>query len=414
MIFTKLRTYNRCKRLLQLPCFKHTILRVPPKRFFAKISLAALQIVLLFTLASCNCCPKFMIPYFKSCRRPQVIVNREPCIIDYEPCILSCSDVENDDVYGISEELVAVNPNTSGTAYKLVKGDVVQVGIFGDDELNLEQVTVAPDGYIYYAHLDGIYAVGKTMAEIREIMTEKVKDLFVEPAVTLNLMIANDYTFTILGKVNNPGVYPIIDSLRLREAIGIAGGIQKERFYDKNINAQLFNLVNLERSFVVRDNEKIRPDFESILESCSDSQNMYIKPGDYIFLAPKDSDAVYLIGSAILPNRIPYVKDLTISEVLSQGIGWETMQYQYKAADLSKLLVVRGSLECPQSVEIDIKKILYGEARDFYLMPGDIVYLQNKELRFGRELVNIAIRTFFDSFGFSAGRYWGREWFPNE
>lgn len=354
-----------------------------------------------------------MIPCFKGCRRPQVIVNRSSCVIDYEPCLYCGEEHEKTD-FSIPEELVNVNPNTSGTFYRLVKGDVIQIAVFGDEELNFEQVTVAPDGFIYYGHLDGIFALGKTLAEVREEITEKIKDLFVEPAVTINLMIANDYSFTILGKVNAPGVYPIVDSLRLREAIGIAGGIQKERYYDKNVNAQLFDLVDLERSFVVRDNEKIQPNFQSLLETCANDQNMYIKPGDYIFLAPKQSDAVYLIGSAIAPNRIPYVRDLTISEALSNGRGWETMQYQYKAADLSKVLIVRGSLDDPCSVEVDIQKILYGEARDFYLMPGDIVYLQNKELRFGRELVNLAIRTFFDSFGYSAGRFWGERWFPNE
>lgn len=370
--------------------------------------------LLVFFLTSCNCCPSICLPCFKGCRRPPVIVNRDCCVIDYEPCLLCNDDQEEEKSYDVTEEMVNENPNTSGESYRLAVGDVISVRIFGDTDIGPVQVTVAPDGYIYYASLNGVYAKGKTLSDVRFEIENQLKELYLTPNVTLNLTSANDYTFTILGKVNRPGVYPIADSLRLREAIGIAGGIQKERFFDKQQNSEIIDLVDLERSFVIRDNEKIRPDFESLLESCANNQNMFIKPGDYIFLAPKRSDAIYVIGSAITPNRIPYTKHLTISEAVAKGRGWSTDNYQFKAANLSKVLIVRGSLKCPRTVEVDILKIMNGEARDFYLMPGDIVYLQNKELRFGRELVKLAIRTFISSFGLSAGDFWGLEWFPNE
>ncbi|MEC7839203.1 MAG: polysaccharide biosynthesis/export family protein [Chlamydiota bacterium] len=365
----------------------------------------------LFVLS--GCCSKSSVPCIKGCRRPPVIVTKESCVIDYEDCLKNFRCVEEYALIPVDSQLVTEKPDPSNKPYRLVKGDVVQVNIYGEEDGTRRKVTVAPDGYIYYAYLEGIYALGKTLEEIRVEMENKLSHLYVDPNVTLNLVHASDYSFTILGRVSLPGVYPMIDSLRLREAIAMAGGLLKEYDNDKAINSQLFDLVDLENSFVVRDNKKIKPDFDKLLRSCDNSQNIYLEPGDYIFLAPRKSEAVYVVGAAVIPTRVPYVKDLTVSETLADGHGWITFDYEHKAADLSRVLVVRGSLESPKTIEINIRRILSGDARDFYLMPGDIVYVQNKNIRFGRELVSIAIRTFVDAFGLSAGSYWGLQWFPN-
>ncbi len=365
---------------------------------------------IFFATTLASCCPKFCMPCFKSCRRPPVIVSQESCVIDYGACLedpckanesVSSNDIDNE------------KPDVTKNPYKLVKGDVVQVNIYDDEDATMREVTVAPDGYLYFAHLNGIYAEGRTLEAVRNEMAKELVHLYVDPNLTLNLVLASDYSFTILGRVYRPGVYPLTDSLKLREAIGVAGGLLREYYNDKSTNSQLYDLVDLENSFIIRDEKKVKPNFEKLLLSCDDSHNMYIKAGDYIYLAPKKAEAVYVCGAAVAPYRVPYSRDLTVSEAISEGRGWVLLDFENRAADLGKVLVIRGSLDCPKTVVVDIRKILAGKARDFYLMPGDIVFLQNKEMRFGHELVRIAIRTFFDSFGLSAGGFWGFKWFPN-
>jgi len=333
------------------------------------------------------------------------MVSKENCLIDYESSLKDPCDLDDGSFMQVGIEFVDVKPDPSLTPYKLVRGDIIQVNIYGDEDAMMRRVTVAPDGYVYYAFLEGIYALGKTLEELRSEMVNHLSYLYVAPNVTLNLILANDYSFTILGRVALPGVYPMIDNLRLREAIGMAGGLLKEYYNDKTVDSKIYDIVDLDKSFVVRENQKLKLDFDKLLRSSDDSQNIYIKPGDYIFLAPKKAESVYVVGSSLAPARVPYVKDLTISETLAAGRGWLTLDYEHKAANFSCALIVRGSLECPRTAEVNILKILSGEARDFYLMPGDIVYVQNKNIRFDRELVNLAIRTFLDSFELSADSY---------
>ncbi len=56
---------------------------------------------------------------------------------------------------------------------------------------------------------------------------------------------------------------------------------------------------------------------------------------------------------------------------------------------------------------------MHGYTLDVFLASGDIVYVPNKTLRFGRKLIRLAIDTFINSFGTAAGSYYAnRFWFP--
>ena len=79
---------------------------------------------------------------------------------------------------------------------------------------------------------------------------------------------------------------------------------------------------------------------------------------------------------------------------------------------MKKVLLIRGSLKHPCVAQVDLQKMLAGEARDLPLMPGDIIYLQHKDLRLGRELVHIAIYSFVNTFcGKAASHYAEEHWF---
>lgn len=380
------------------------------------IKAAPLLLVLMVTLTSwCSLChlPRFKAPCCIDGRRPQVMCSRNDWVWDYTlPCEEErkcCGRAkvplteEDFDPYRVIDR-----------EYRLSIGDILEISVFGDEETFVETVPVAADGCLYYAFLDGIQAVGRTSNDVSEEIESKLSHLFVKPIVTIIPKIANGMTFRILGRIQQPGLYPIQGAVRLRDAIGEAGGIYSEYGSDRSsLGDDSPNMVvaNLPGSFIIRNGEKLDVDFQKLIFSADDSQNIYVRPGDYIYIAPNVDQAVFVLGAVLSPQRVSYSRGLTLMQVLTSGGGW--ISGTPFSPDMRHILVIRGSLDCPCVAQLNLCKILNGEARDLYLKPGDIVYVQDKPMRFGRELVRMAIETFVISFGSAAGGYYGStKWFP--
>jgi polysaccharide biosynthesis/export protein len=370
------------------------------------------QIIFIALLTSCNgYCPK--IPDIKPpcCfdgRRPQVMVDWSDAVIDYQDCCdYECCDVQkNCDLE--EKDLDPYLPHQ--TEYRFAVGDIMEISVFGDEETTVENVVVAPDGRVYYTFLNGIPAAGRTAEEIGNAIASKIGHLFINPIVTVVPKDTELRGYRILGRVLLPGLYPVIGTVRLRDAIGEAGGILTQNPTDNGSDiSQRVPLANLDESFIVRENRRLNVDFRKLIYTADNHQNILIRPNDYIFIAPMEEQNVYILGAIRQPRRIQYTKNLTVMSAMASAAGW--VSNSPYGPDTSRILVLRGKIECPCVICIDIRKILCGEARDFYLEPGDIVYVSNKTMRFGREMVRLALATVLQAFGTAAGSYYGTQWF---
>jgi len=377
---------------------------------------AFLFLTLLLTTAGCSLCRL-------SARRPQVMASYETCILDYN------TPFEEDGFSEATSETEPLAPEffdiyqPLAKEYRLSSGDVVEISVFGDIETVVDHIVIAPDGFLYYTILDGIPAAGRTISELREELTSKLSELFVDPLVTISPRVITNQAYKIVGRIRAPGEYSISGPIRLREAIAESGGLltsdssydgqqgsfdekQTRPSYTKEGSGPRAAFASLKKSFLIRDGNKLNIDFDRLMYSADESQNIYLRPGDYIHVAPAEVQDIFALGAVARPQRISYTKGLTIMGALTSTSGWIQGTY---GADIRKVLVIRGSLECPCVSQIDVKKILAGKARDFYLRPGDVLYFQNKKMRFGRELVRLAIDAFLYSFVSSASSHFAHD-----
>lgn len=350
-------------------------------------------------------------------RAPRMIV-RSTTIVDYVeegkencPCRVKCKCGKDKE-----EDLGAQTPGRGALlpeffdpyqpllqAYRATRGDVLEISVFGDTDTLINEAIIAPDGMLYYMFLEGIKAEDKTLDELKAELEGKLGTYFVNPEVSvIPKKIASHY-YMVLGKVKRPGVFPVTTAITLQQAIGDAGGIALGGYAGTTIN-----IANLRNSFLVRGGEKLDIDFERLVYTDGSDQNIYIRPGDYIYIASSLVDQIYLVGEVSGQKPIQYKDGLTLMQVLS-GVagtteGWKT------SAWVSNVLIVRGSLKCPKAYGVNVLKIVDGSARDVYLLPGDIVYVQKKPFRFGRELVHLAIDTFVRAFAAEAGVYYMDKW----
>ena len=107
--------------------------------------------------------------------------------------------------------------------YTLGKEDVVDVSVFGFPQLDGPQ-TVRPDGKITLKLVGDVQAEGRTIQEITDDVTEKLKPFIPAPHVTIAMKQINSMKVYVVGRVGAPGVFNIGSPVTLLQALAMAKG----------------------------------------------------------------------------------------------------------------------------------------------------------------------------------------------
>jgi polysaccharide export outer membrane protein len=208
--------------------------------------------------------------------------------------------------------------------------------------------------------------------------------------------------------VKGPGEYPINSSITIRQAIGEAGGFAEGGYRGTSIF-----IASLKNSFIVRDGRKLPIDFDALMNKNDPPLDVFVRPGDYIYIASNLYEEVYRLGEVTEQRAVTYRDGMTLVGCIT---GYSGVSGGYtEDANIRKVVLVRGSLESPDASIINLEDILEGRRNDIYLVPGDIVYVPRKGKQWAHELVKHAILTFVRSFTGNAGDFLADErWFPDD
>lgn len=121
-------------------------------------------------------------------------------------------------------------PAAQGTAendiaadYQVGKEDVIDISVFKFPELDGPQ-TVRPDGKISMKLIGDVQAEGRTVAQITEDVTGKLKAYIPEPHVTLAVKQINSMKVYVVGRVGAPGMFNVGSNVTLLQALAMAKG----------------------------------------------------------------------------------------------------------------------------------------------------------------------------------------------
>jgi polysaccharide biosynthesis/export protein len=109
------------------------------------------------------------------------------------------------------------------TGYKLQPGDVLQVVVWKETDLQSE-VLVRPDGGISFPLAGDLQAAGLTTAELRSDLESRVRKLIPDAVVTVSVKAPNGNRVFVIGKVNRPGDFPLLRPTDVVQALSLAGG----------------------------------------------------------------------------------------------------------------------------------------------------------------------------------------------
>lgn len=171
-------------------------------------------------------------------------------------------------------------------------------------EAQLNGFVVAADGSIYFPLVGKIFIGGKTVEEIRNIITQSLTKYIHNPQVSVRVAVYRSKKIYVMGEVLKPGLQPITDApLTLADVINLAGGFDA-------------NTADTRRIFVIRGN----PTSPSVywLDAKSPTamllaEQFLMQPRDVVFVSVADIARWNRSINQILPTvqTIWYTRSLT-------------------------------------------------------------------------------------------------------
>ena len=118
------------------------------------------------------------------------------------------------------------SPTPAVSGFLIGPEDVLLISVWQNAELT-RSVPVRPDGRISLPLLKDIPAAGRTPAQLALDIEGRLKEFMTTAVVSVIVSEVNSFRVSVLGKVQQPGLYNFRAPTTVLEALAAAGGLQE-------------------------------------------------------------------------------------------------------------------------------------------------------------------------------------------
>nr|WP_203544818.1 polysaccharide biosynthesis/export family protein [Desulfovibrio sp. JC010] len=163
---------------------------------------------------------------------------------------------------------------TVNDEYRLGSEDIIEISVWGDEELARE-VVVRPDGGVSFPLAGDVKAGGLTVNELRDKLKERISEFIPDAPVTVILRKVEHPKVYVVGKVNKPSVLVMGQDMTVVQALAMSGGLSPF--------AESGSIIIVRRS---KDgSQKVFPfDYDELADGENLKQNIILKPGDTVIV----------------------------------------------------------------------------------------------------------------------------------
>lgn len=187
--------------------------------------------------------------------------------------------------------------------YIMCPGDQLDIVVIGTEDINAttpaeSKYIVRPDGKLSFPLIGEIDTTGLTVSQFTKMMQDRLAEYLVKPQVTVNITQLGTTRVYVLGEVHKPGLYELVKSHTVLDAIGIAEG------YTKDAAKKKVFLIHKDHK-----GEPIKINLNDLLKKGDTSQNYSLVEGDLLYLTSNGRidfarDILPLISVAYMINDI--------------------------------------------------------------------------------------------------------------
>jgi polysaccharide export outer membrane protein len=271
----------------------------------------------------------------------------------------------------VPPELLSYQPQP----YQIGPGDTLYITVWDHPELTSpagsQQQTVAngrlvrSDGTLFYPYVGTFKAAGMNIEQLRETISAKLAKYIEKPQVDVSVVGYGSQRITLEGAFTKTDVQQVdAVPLTLGQAIGNAG--------INTADADLSDLV------LTRDGHDYHLNLNAIDNGGGTTpvQNIYLKPGDRLFLPYNDNQEVYVMGEVVRPEAITFkTSGLSLTQALGRAGGLNPV-----TADGKAVYVIRGAKKMkdkPATVyHLNARSpAAFTLADNFRVKPGDVIWV---------------------------------------
>lgn len=253
--------------------------------------------------------------------------------------------------------------------YKVGVGDVLSIDVFDHPELTLpggpmrsaaeSGFRVQADGAFYYPFAGQVRAAGRSTADIREELREKLASFLPNPQLEVRVAAYNSQAVVVSGEVSSPSRLPLTAvPLTLLEAVSAAGGANEA--------------ADTTRVTLRRGNNNYNINLDQFLSGPGKLHNPVLRSGDIVVVPRRRTIEAYLLGQVLKPATIDLSGEtVTLTQALTRQGGLHEMRADARGVFVfrkrgEKITVFQVEMDSPTGLVL---------GTEFSLAPQDVIYV---------------------------------------
>lgn len=271
---------------------------------------------------------------------------------------------------GATRKVIEIpKPDSAADSYRIGPHDRLLITVWEHPELNdpgaekiqpeLAGKVVQDDGTVYYPYAGSLPVAGRTVTEVREMLTRELSKYFKKVKLDVKVVAYLSHRVYVVGEVKNPGIQSMVDTpLTVAEAISRAGGSTGE--------ADLSHLT------LSREGKVYPLDLMAMYEQGKGGENIYLTDGDVLNIPDRRQNRVYLMGEVVHQQALQINKGrLSLAEALADANG-----VNFDTSNPEDIYVIRAAQASPEIFHLDSDSPDAMVLADrFALQPHDVVYV---------------------------------------
>jgi len=316
----------------------------------------------------------------------------KPEIVQISPTLI-LSLIKQKQSLKTSPEVAA--KQTDNPEYRIAAHDTLAITVWDHPELTIPSGanppaellgnTVRKDGSIFYPYVGVIHVAGKTVEEIRQLITQKLQHYIEKPQVDVRVARYKSQFVYVTGEVSIPKTIPLTDApLDIVAALNEAGGAKT------TANLSQIKLIH-------SDGSQESVNLAQLQNEGKLSENKILRAGDHVFVPDSSNNVVFVTGEVKVPGskQLGYQR-YTLTRALADAGGIDN-----DTSNPSQVYVLRGFTENINSENPKVSVKIYQLdasspaglilGNQFELQAQDVVFVSSTQVaRWGRVMNNLA------------------------